>query len=261
VTSAGHGAVRKLRRELHDLRAAWYLWRRGRSADDMTALQARHNLVDLIRAYVFPSFRLTDFGKLWWEDDEFFGDHGRFADSDFNAERTFFLRQLLKLVDHLEGNTAEAGVYRGSASWFMCDARAGRDSTHFAFDSFEGLSQPRSEDSSDWKAGMLRADEVLVRNALAPYQAEIVRGWIPKVFGSTDIAPLVFAHVDVDLYEPTLASVAHFYPALVSGGILICDDYGLTTCPGARQAFDEYMESRPEPIITCPTGQGFVLKR
>jgi hypothetical protein len=245
-----------MKRELRDARRAFWLWRR-RHGDDEIRLQ----LLDLARSYVFPHYQLADSFKSWWGDEEFFAHYERLATSSYHAENTFFLKELLKLVDHLDGNTAEAGVFRGSSSWFICDARDGHASTHFAFDSFEGLPEPDHRDGTHWRAGMLQADEAAARSALSPFRAQIYKGWIPEVFNQADWGPLVFGHIDVDLYDPTLASLEAFYPNLVPGGILLCDDYGVTTCPGARRAFDEYMGSRPEPIVLCPTGQGFIIKR
>ena len=49
--------------------------------------------------------------------------------------------------------------------------------------------------------------------------------------------------------------------ATVPGGLLVFDDYGFSTCPGATRAVDEFMASRPEPVIEVPTGQAFVIKR
>ena len=49
---------------------------------------------------------------------------------------------------------------------------------------------------------------------------------------------------------------------LVTGGILLCDDYGYHTCPGARKAFDEFAATTPEQsVVHLPTGQGFIVKR
>jgi hypothetical protein len=67
-------------------------------------------------------------------------------------------------------------------------------------------------------------------------------------------------HIDVDLYQPTLDSIRFFYPRLAPGGIILCDDYGYSSCPGAKGAFDEYMKDRPEKIIHAPTGQAFIIK-
>jgi hypothetical protein len=42
--------------------------------------------------------------------------------------------------------------------------------------------------------------------------------------------------------------------------MIICDDYGSALCPGARKAFDQFFENRPEGIIELPTGQAIVVK-
>lgn len=44
--------------------------------------------------------------------------------------------------------------------------------------------------------------------------------------------------LDTDTYYSTKAELEHFYPKLVSGGILIIDDYGHAF--GTRRAVDEY---------------------
>ena len=51
-----------------------------------------------------------------------------------------------------------------------------------------------------------------------------------------------------------------FYPRLNSGGMIICDDYGFRTCPGARRAVDEYMSDKMESVIELPTGQAVIIK-
>jgi hypothetical protein len=61
------------------------------------------------------------------------------------------------------------------------------------------------------------------------------------------------------LYQPTLDSVVFFYPRMNRGGLMLFDDYGFATCPGARRAIDEFFTDKPEPIIDLPTGQAFVL--
>jgi hypothetical protein len=91
----------------------------------------------------------------------------------------------------------------------------------------------------------------------------VVTGWIPEVFrkAEADIGQLAFVHIDVDLYEPTRESLEFLYPRVASGGIIVCDDYGFISCPGAVRAIDEYMAGRPEPVLHCPTGQGVIIKQ
>jgi len=51
-----------------------------------------------------------------------------------------------------------------------------------------------------------------------------------------------------------------FYPRLSPGGILVCDDYMFTTCPGATQACDEFMADKPEKMISFASGGGYLIK-
>jgi hypothetical protein len=43
--------------------------------------------------------------------------------------------------------------------------------------------------------------------------------------------------------------------------MLLCDDYGFETCPGAARAMDRFFTDKPEPIISLTTGQGLVIKQ
>lgn len=69
-----------------------------------------------------------------------------------------------------------------------------------------------------------------------------------------------FVHIDVDLYQPTYDSIAFFYPRMNSGGILVCDDYGFTSCPCATKAVDEFLFDKPEKMISMSGGGGLMIK-
>ena len=44
------------------------------------------------------------------------------------------------------------------------------------------------------------------------------------------------------------------------GGIILCDDYGFSTCPGAKQAVDEFLAGKPEKIIWLSGSSAFIVK-
>nr|MBK7063964.1 hypothetical protein [Deltaproteobacteria bacterium] len=72
-------------------------------------------------------------------------------------------------------------------------------------------------------------------------------------------------HLDVDLYEPTLAALKAFYPRVVTGGVVIFDEYGLMPWEGESQAVDEYFASIGErPLIkkfpTFHNPHGYMIK-
>jgi hypothetical protein len=256
VTGAFANRLRPARDILYLLR------RRIREKDPQSRADAGLGLIERFAAWADPSYVVTEGSKTWWTDRDFL-DKCRTLGSlaDRAAERKFLIRELLAAVDHVPGDTAEAGVYQGASSWFICDHFAGTDRTHWAFDSFEGLSHPVEVDGPFWKSGDLETSEGVVRRVLAPYRVEIRRGWIPDSFRGVSAEHFCFVHIDVDLYEPTRASLEFFYPRLSSGGIVVCDDYGFTTCPGAKRAFDDFAADKPEPVVHLPTGQGMLVKR
>jgi hypothetical protein len=59
-------------------------------------------------------------------------------------------------------------------------------------------------------------------------QVRLHSGWIPERFADVGDQSFAFVHVEVDLYEPTRNSLELFWPRLTRGGVLSCDDYGLT---------------------------------
>ena len=97
--------------------------------------------------------------------------------------------------------------------------------------------------------------------ALAPFpNTVLLPGWIPERFAEVRDKTFCFVHIDVDLYQPTKDSIAFFYPRMQPGGIILCDDYGFTTCPGATKAVDEYLGGKLEKMISLCSGGGFMIK-
>jgi O-methyltransferase len=150
-------------------------------------------LLERLRNRLAPRYPLGDFSKIWSDG----------HDMSRYAERRFLLSQLAAAVSELPGETAEAGVYAGTSSAIIC-RQLGR--LHHAFDSFEGLSEPRPVDGGWWRAGNLAISERQARQLLEPLGARVYRGWIPAVFDQARIERLCLAHVDVDLYQPTPAT-------------------------------------------------------
>jgi len=137
-----------------------------------------------------------------------------------NAGRRWTMHQLLRMVAHAPGDTAECGAWRGASSFLICKANEASELAreHFIFDSFEGLSDPSSTDGTHWKRGDLSAGEELVRANLSDCaNVRLMKGWIPNRFAEVEDRTFAFVHIDVDLYEPTRDSLEFFYPRLSLG--------------------------------------------
>lgn len=233
------------------------LVRRRLAGDRMAGFWLLHRL----GSRLCPGYRFVDPRLDWWEDAGF----DRFLrafheEGGLNTQRKWMVGQLLRLVDDLDGDTAECGAYLGATSFLICAANRARGRTHHVFDSFEGLSEPGERDGDHWRAGDLSVSEATVRDVLSGFdRVRLHRGWIPERFPDVADRTFAFVHVDVDLYEPTRDSVAFFLPRLVPGGILVCDDYGQSSCPGATRAVDELLAERPENMLAMPDGGGFLI--
>ncbi len=216
-------------------------------------------------ARLCPRYKFHEFERSYLYDEDFLRYYDSFTGgSDYlSLDRKYALDQLMKLVCGLEGDTAECGVFQGASSRLICRNIVGLGKGHYIFDSFEGLSLPRPEvDGKHWKQGDLASGEDILRERLKEFDfIAIYRGWIPGRFDEVADRQFCFLHIDVDLYQPTLDSLRFFYPRMVPRGVIICDDYGFETCPGARNAVDCFFADKPEKVVHLPTGQGLVLKR
>jgi O-methyltransferase len=226
----------------------------------------RYYAVKLLGDFVFGDYRAT-WSELDWLNDKDFDAYLDLFDErkGFNTHRKIALWELLRLTRFVEGDTAECGVYKGASSFLICAANAENPQSpreHHLFDSFEGLSSPSEKDGSHWEAGALAAGVELVAKNLARYSDQLVfhKGWIPTQFDRVASKHFSFVHVDVDLAEPTLHCLDFFYDRLSPGAIFLCDDYAFTTCPGATEVIDSFLESKAEKMIKLPGGGGFFVK-
>lgn len=220
--------------------------------------------IEAVLAAYYPEATLGDMHKSFWRERSLKEDYARLCGKNWRSfERKFGVINLLKLTHAVDGAYAECGVFEGATTFFVCQAleAAGVTRRILLFDSFQGLSAPDPVDGEFWGEGYLSAPEAKARKNLAQFKnVEFYPGWIPDRFVEVTDARFAFVHIDVDLHKPTLDSLEFFYPRMNSGGIILCDDYGYDTCPGARRAMDDFFSDKPEPLIHLPSGQGFVLK-
>lgn len=179
-------------------------------------------------------------------------------------DRLWTLGQIANVTSSIEGDIAEMGVYTGASAAVMLANST--DSSYFGFDSFQGLSRPEiARDGEYWSAGDLSVPREVALRRLSRWasQVHLIEGWIPDCFSEV-VRPVSFrlSHIDVDLYEPTRDSLEWASQRTVEGGLIVCDDYGFATCPGAKRAVDEFVESSERwRLLHLTTGQAILFMR
>jgi O-methyltransferase len=219
-----------------------------------------------IAVSLFGDFSLGDDYKTWLEDKEF---RHKFKElspiSPYSEERKWTIREFARYVLDIQGSMAECGCYDGASAYFLA-----KENPHVPlhlFDSFEGLSEPTDKDLHSWgdhlqwEKGNLLATEEEARKTLSGFDNVVFhKGWIPARFPDVTNERFRLVHIDVDLYQPTLDSLKFFYPRMNPNGVIVLDDYGFTTCPGAYKATKQFMANKPEYVLHLPTGQGIIIK-
>ncbi len=225
--------------------------------------QKRWALAQRAARCIHPRAILTEHGKTWLADRDFRARFHRLHSPGHLAalDRVWTLDQLAGLIETVPGDLVECGVHEGPTAQFLAEHADRHGRLLHLFDSWAGLSAPTEEDGDYWSGGDLVSSELAAHRNLTSWQSpRFYPGWIPERFHEVADRTFSIIHIDVDIYEPTRRSLEFFYPRLNPRGLIVCDDYGFSTCPGARKAVDEFMAGR-EPVIHLPTGQALIIKR
>jgi O-methyltransferase len=145
------------------------------------------------------------------------------------------------LDNELTGAFVECGCALGGAAIFMarvlrqCAARR----PIYLFDTFVG--PPIGTED------FLLGQRFIWTGGMPEHRAATERN-IEDALPTVDTGDISLLRLDTDFYDSTLAEFTHLYPKLVSGGVIIVDDYGIFA--GSRRATDEYLARiKPRPLL------------
>jgi len=195
----------------------------------------------------FPTFAPAIHESIATSDDYF-----RYATLGLALER---LR-----TERIAGALAEVGVWRGETSAFL--HRVAPERRLYLFDTFEGFSDkdlPAGSADSRFRDTSAEA----VRGRVGPSQnVVLVPGHVPGTLERVAGERFAMVLLDLDLYEPTRASLEFFYPLLEPGAYLVMHDYNNSESDWAcKRAFDAFLEGRRERIVELGDVWGSALIR
>lgn len=203
----------------------------------------------------------------------------------FLAHADFF-----KQTMEVPGDIAELGVFRGLGlmSWAnLLEAYCigDRTKTVYGFDNWAGfvglgLEDGREIDDLQKYSGGFSPEKYFeeLKSAIAIFDQDRFIPWkarVKLVVGNIeDTAPrfaienpgvrFSLVHFDCDLYKPTQAALACFWPLVSRGGLVLFDEYSIAEWPGETRAVDEYFADKPGvrvrtlPWTNAPAG--YVIK-
>jgi O-methyltransferase len=174
-------------------------------------------------------------------------------------------------ANDIYGSLVECGVWRGGS--MMAAARTlmecgctNRDL--YLFDTYEGMPKPGALDrdylgtdgARQFEAKRTGADrsdfcfasledvrEALYSTGYPRDRIHFIKGKVEDTLPQQAPEHISLLRLDTDWYESTKHELAHLFPRLCSGGVLIIDDYG--HWEGCRVAADEYFSNLSIPIL------------
>ena len=183
-----------------------------------------------------------------------------------HLDRLYTLWQAAMAMPPAARAAVEVGVCQGGSAKFIADALRGRglDLPLYACDTFDGhveVDEARDARHKVGKQFRIRFDKVVdyLKDTAA---VRILKGDIRATAGDIPAElPLGLVHIDVDVYPITRFCLERFAPQVVPGGTIVVDDYGFKTCPGAKQAVDEFVAGRPQfRMLHMLTGQAVLIR-
>lgn len=201
------------------------------------------------------------FFSPWYRDAEFQRAFSQAAPwTIVTVDRCHVLWTLATQALQLPGDFWECGVYKGGTARLLAERLDDSRKTLRLFDTFGGMPTTGPEDlhgEGDFSDTSLASVREHVGHA---DRVKYYPGQMPGTFDASDDSPIAFAHIDVDIYRSILDCCAHIYPRLVPGGIMVFDDYGFPSCPGARKGVDEFFADKPERPLILPNAQAIVIR-
>jgi O-methyltransferase len=163
------------------------------------------------------------------------------------------------------GTYYECGVYKGGTALLLAHV-LDKQRTLRLFDTFTGMPKVNEQydlhKQGDFKDTTLKSvTELFEYYGFKFPDVVFYEGKIPRTFPKLFEEQIAFAHIDVDIYQSVLDCCEYITPRLSEKGIIVFDDYGFSSCPGAKKAVDEYYENRWEYLYVLYTKQAVISKK
>lgn len=177
---------------------------------------------------------------------------------------------------NIPGALVECGVWRGGTvlAMILTLQRLGiNDRELWLYDTFTGMTEPTEHDTSSsgepateiWADaaergqraffpwfdpevfGLEQVRAVLGETGYPEHLIHFVVGPVEETIPGEVPEQIAVLRLDTDWYESTHHELVHLYPRLLTGGVLLIDDYG--RWDGARKAVDEYLTEQQATLM------------
>jgi O-methyltransferase len=171
-------------------------------------------------------------------------------------------------VKNLEGDFVECGVNKGGFSRAILEYLNfnALGKTFYLLDTFQGLDNDLLTEE-EVNAGRVAHFEGVyedcyaqVLNTFKGHNVKIIKGRVPETLSMVSSTKICYLSIDMNNVVPEIATINYFWDKLVTGAIVVLDDYAYMTCDLQYDAFNTFASQKGIKILSLPTGQGIIIK-
>lgn len=178
--------------------------------------------------------------------------------------RTVHFMRLIEHANELtDGDYIEMGTRSGGTAKLILELM-NRDRSLYCFDTFSGFTQRDLDQESKIRSdhgfttdsiGPIDHHEVrvVITGGVADPRLKLVPGVVPASLAPFSDMRWRFAHLDLDLYEPTRTGLEWLWPRIVPGGVVLFHDYD--ALPGISKAVNQVL--MPHGVVAMPMSDRF----
>lgn len=170
-------------------------------------------------------------------------------------------------VKKLEGDFVECGVNTGAYSKAIIEYINfdSLNKTFYLLDTFEGLVKEQITTAEE-KVGVsnyLHAYTNVyeqVKETFKNNNVKIIKGIVPDTLPLVTTNKIAYLSIDMNVTKPEIDAMEYFWDKMVSGGVLIHDDYGFPQHIHQKHAVDDFAKRKNVKVLCLPTGQAIIFK-
>jgi len=167
----------------------------------------------------------------------------------------------------LDGDFVECGVNKGGFSLAVMQYisfEKEMDRKFWLLDTFCGLSDKyvsnQERELGVMNSGYSECYDQVVMAFLRYKNVRIIRGTVPDTLDQVKAEKVCYLSIDMNCVMPEIAAAEFFWDKLVSGAVMVLDDYGWKKHISQKHAFDEFAKTKGVQVLCLPTGQGLIFK-
>ena len=171
-------------------------------------------------------------------------------------------------ASHLEGDFVDCGAGSGIFARAVINyiGFENLEKKYYLLDTFSGMDERYSTTKEMERHEILGYGKAMglydqVKETFKNFNVKIIKGTVPETLIQTDTTQVCFLSIDMNSVQPEVEALEFFWDKMVSGGIIILDDYGYANAHNdQKEAHNAFAKAKGVQVLALPTCQGLIVK-